>query len=163
MRIALSVLAYIGAILVVLGTVLVGVWVKGVIDGYPKFDIASYGYFTAMGLVGVALGSLLTCSGTLLALIGGLIAKPRFLWILLILTGLFSELPFLWSFHTHYVANLQELHQRLHIDYDIFRNGLLSLMYILPGIVCVTEGISLLVIGQVSVKSKEQSSQNKHF
>jgi hypothetical protein len=74
--------------------------------------------------------------GVLLALVGGLIARPRFLWIPLVAVGLFHILSFTGEYV--YVAKAARL---------MINPWLTVAQTVAPGLVCIIEGLVLRRIG----------------
>ena len=80
-----------------------------------------------------------TCGfvGAVLALIGGLNARPRFMWIALILVGLFYCISFIGEFYSTYklLAYPQAWPYISHVNY------VYDFLFLLPGLSLVAEGL----------------------
>jgi hypothetical protein len=134
-RILLIVIACLGLFLV-LGAAVPASFITGDFLAHP----ASFGHQTG-NLFGVDFlyfwGWNPAMLGALLALAGGLIARPRFLWIPLVAVGLVH----LASFTGEYVYIVREA-GRL-VRHPVFKMA----QTLVPGLVCVVEGLVLRRIG----------------
>jgi hypothetical protein len=90
-----------------------------------------FGPFGEMGELGFGYAFFIGCIGTFLALIGGLIAQPRYLWVGLVIVGsiyIISFLEFIIAINFYYPE-----HRMAFI--------ILESVSVLPGVVCIIEGI----------------------
>lgn len=143
MKRVLTIVAYIGLVFVMLGAILT---FRGTMDYLtaPASVWSSpeerWRYFEWTGLWAM-LGWLAAGLGVLLALIGGLIARPRYLWIGLMAIGLILVL----SFGTYVNIPNDKPYYQLGYTAEAVRNFVSrvpqNLFFMLPGLVCIIEGL----------------------
>jgi hypothetical protein len=147
----LTVLAYCGLLFLILGAIPIGTWTA------ETFSMSVKDRIIDLNAIGAFLGALLSSLGTLLALIGG-VTRRRFLWIALIIAGFLFLVPFFASFFSPYAINIQELRRQ-----DIFRDQWpQNLWFILPGAICILEGIVLRVT-EISSRNSKRSTTPSNY
>ena len=155
LKTSMSVLANVGLNFIFLGTIIIGLWTSA---AFSDPD----GYIIGYGGIAASLGGIFACLGTIFALIGGTIARTRFLWIYLIVVGFLFLIPYFASFFEPYTTNMQAFHN-LGLKYDIFRDGWpYNLMFIVPGIICILEGIILFII-KTAKRYKLNKASHEHM
>jgi hypothetical protein len=142
MKIVLIVLACIGLALITLGTVLASfptftyITAPEEVWGRPGmyFEWMPMWYFLAL---------LVALPGAILVLIGGLIARPRYLWIGLIVVGLAYCLIFLTG--GAYVEFKQRAYPNLYAHSHIYTSTqiVLALLFLSPGLASIIEGVAI--------------------
>jgi hypothetical protein len=134
MKIFLTILAYAGLAIVMLGTGLALIDVIYILSAPESAWSPGSWYFEWTG-VGMLAGWGVAGFGALLALIGGLIARPRHLWISLIAIGLIYAL----SVGTYLFLPKGPREGVSQTDY--LTGIALILVFTLPGIACIIEGL----------------------
>lgn len=140
MKIRLTILAYIGLAFVMLGAILT---FRGTMDYLTApasaWSPGSRYYFEWTGMWAI-LGWVAAGFGMLLALIGGLIARPRYLWIGLMANGLIFVLS-----SGMYINIPKDKPYQPGYAADAVRNFVSTvpqnLFFMLPGLVCIVEGL----------------------
>ena len=123
MKVVLAAVAWLG-LLVVLGGTYFSFLLS--ISVFPTGIEGPFGPFGEMGLLGVGYAVFFGCIGTFLALVGGLVAQPRYLWIGLVIVGSIYIISLFEFFAISFLYN----------ELSIFEGALA-----LPGVVCIIEGI----------------------
>lgn len=146
MKVFLTVLAYVGLAFVMLGTAGIIRDVQYILTAPESAHLRGSTYFEWTGL-GIIAAWVLASFGALLALTGGLIARPRCLWIPLIAIGIIYVLSMgmcSYLFWPPWATGYQ---------IDVI-NIALTLMLLLPGIACIIEGLV--------IRNKEKKAQAGH-
>lgn len=135
MKIFLTVLAFVGLAFVMLGTAGVDREVQLRLTAPKSAYLPGSMYFEWSGLF-IIVCWVLASLGALLALTGGLIARPRYLWIPLIAIGIIYVLSM------GMCSYLSKVPWGAGYQIDVI-NIALKLMLLLPGIVCIIGGLVL--------------------
>jgi hypothetical protein len=151
-RIVLISLALIGIVLILSGTIFAGISAKAYLQAPEEAWSHQSGYgmyfeWTGMGYLG---GFALGLVGAILALIGGLISKPRFMGYPFIIAGLVYCLPLIIGLP--YMTYKEHSYPALYPDSLNITSLLISLIFLLPGISAIVEGF---VVRSVKIKSEK--------
>jgi hypothetical protein len=129
LKIFMTVIAYLGITLVILGTIM-ATWTS-------IYNLKYDSEWTGLPGLPAFLGILISIPGVLLALIGGLIARPRYIWFILIIVGIVYCIIIVIATSTLVV----------------------HLVTSIPGVICIIEGFIILYLGKkkptISIKSTE--------
>ena len=141
-RITLIVLAVVGIALIITGAVFASMVAKTYIQAPEALwsgQVAGM-YFEGIGL-GALVGFALGLIGIMLALVGGLITKPRSLWFIFTIAGLVYLLPFIVIsvFVTYKHHSYPERYPDSLNAWTLF----FYLVYFLPGILAIIEGLMI--------------------
>jgi len=132
----LTTLAYIGLAFVIVGTTPAFMSTIDILTTPESARVPTGPYDEWTGLL-VFLGWVVTSFGALLALIGGLLARPRYLWISLIAIGVICGLFFeMYVYQSYYATDID-----------------LILEFMLPGVACIIGGLVMRKIERKQAQS----------
>lgn len=144
MRIIITILACLGIAIVVVGTIFAWFSASSYLSASESawsqphsFEFSGLGY-----LYGFVIGLI----GSVFCLIGGLIAKPRFLWLALITFGILYCIPFILAMI--YLPYKRMQYPNVYPDAS-YTSELRAIVYLIPGFVLIIVG---LIISRTKAK-----------
>jgi hypothetical protein len=137
MKILLITITCIGIALIILGAIFASMSALSYIQAPESAwsQPGTYFEWTGMGFLG---GFVIGLFGIILSLIGGLIIKPRFLWVVLIVVGLFYCVPFIIGMF--YPPYKEQVYPAIHPNAS-YSDNIGGLVYVLPGFISIIEAI----------------------